>query len=710
MNEIEALITPGRPFLLRPHPGPGVSVTRAAAEAFFFERVWTFDLDVENGERFTELAKVGARVEPRSLLIGRVDADGRDSSRIASLWTRGVVTDAAIDGDRAEVKVMAARPLALGDQLRLDDGSVANVAEIVDSLGDADLAWPFRTGNFLVSRLTCAADELEARSIGPYSLVTQQPLGGRAELGGQKIGPVELTALLSYGARATIDELLTLKSDDVAGRVALYEALVRGTDHPKGSLPRSAKVLELELRALGFDVDFSAPALHIHLFSDEGVRAQMPGVVRKPETLNYRTLVPEKGGLFCEEIFGERKSADRASRMAHVELSVPVVHPWAREAVATLLDLSEQQLDEVLRSERTLDGSDPVTSDDTGSGAVHSALERLDLDALAEGDDDRARLARQLKQSETMPVALCPTRWPMLPPDLRPLVPLRGGRFATSDINDLYRRLINRSNRMRRLLELNAPQVILRNESWQLQIAVDALVENGAHGRVITGPNQRPLVSLAGMLGGPSGRLAHELPAKRVDYSGAAPAVAVKSLGRWQVRLPSDLALELTRPLLYAALEQGGHVTTIKAAKKLADQRAPEVLDALEKLIPYQPVILFAAPATTPRTGGFEVSLWDEAAVGLSPEALEHLGVPEGGSVAVHLPLSERAKAEALGALRQPATGWTPGVKNGWLSRALGAKELGPVLINAALGGELDPLQDERVRMLLGQPLMLTPE
>ncbi|MFT3840923.1 MAG: hypothetical protein QM723_28290 [Myxococcaceae bacterium] len=710
MSEIEALITPGRPFLLRPNAGPGVSVTRAAAEAFFFERVWTFDLDIEKGERFTELAKVGSRIEPRSLLIGRVDAEGCDSSRIASLWTRGVVTEAAIDGDRAEVKVMAARPLALGDQLRLDDGSVANVSEFVEALGDADLAWPFRTGNFLVSRLTCAADQLEARSIGPYSIVTQQPLGGRAEIGGQKVGPAELTALLSHGARATVDELLTLKCDDVAGRVALYEALVRGTDHPKGSLPRSAKVLELELRALGFDVDFTAPALHIHLFGDERVRTQMPGVVRKPETLNYRTLLPEKGGLFCEEVFGALKSTDRAQRMAHLEFPVPVVHPWAREAVGTLLNLSEQQLDQVLQSERALDGADPQVSDETGSRAVHAALEKLDLDALAEGDDDRARLARQLKQSETRPVALCPTRWPVLPPDLRPLVPLRGGRFATSDLNDLYRRVINRSNRMRRLLELNAPEVILRNESWQLQTAVDALVENGAHGRVVTGPNQRPLKSLADVIGPPTGRLATELPAKRVDYSGAAPAVPVAQLGRWEVRLPRDLALEITRPLLYSALEQGGQVRTIKEAKKLADQRTPEVLDALEKLIPYQPVVLFAFEAATPSTGGFDASLWDEAAIGLSPATLEQLGVPEGGSVVVHFPLGDRARAEATGPLRGAATGWSPGVKNGWLSRALGARELGPLLINAALAGELDPLQDERVRMLLGQPLMLTPE
>src|SRR5471030_503145 len=402
----------------------------------------------------------------------------------------------------------------------------------------------------------------------------------------------------------------------------------------------------------------------ITLASPDAIRSWSKGEVKNPETINYRTFKPEKGGLFCERIFGPTKDWEcacgkykrikykgvicdrcgvevtlarvRRERMGHIELAVPVSHIWFFKCMPSrlglIMDMTARQLERVIYYEDYLvvdPGKAPLLArqllseteyreaqeqyGDTftakmGAEAIRLALSGIDLAQTArdltealgntKSKQTRKKVAKRLKlvqgfiSSKTRPEWMILEVLPVIPPDLRPLVPLEGGRFATSDLNDLYRRVINRNNRLRNLLQLKTPDVIIRNEKRMLQEAVDALYDNGRHGRAVTGAGNRPLKSLSDMLKGKSGRFRQNLLGKRVDYSGRSVIVVGPELRLHQCGLPKKMALELFKPFIYNKLEERGLVTTIKSAKKMVEKERPEVWDVLEEVIKEHPVML----------------------------------------------------------------------------------------------------------------------
>ena len=642
-------------------------------------------------------------------------------------------------------------------------------------------------------------DKIHARSIGPYSLVTQQPLGGKAQFGGQRFGEMEVWALEAYGAAYTLQEMLTVKSDDVAGRTKVYESIVRGDDAFEAGIPESFNVLVKEMRSLGLNVDLhttkkrtscrprtrpndggpvaglptgrtgrmSPPAADFEVLANErGVggdagrdsrketamnqevmnlfNTQVPaqtfdqirisiaspekilswsfGEIKKPETINYRTFKPERDGLFCARIFGPIKDYEclcgkykrmkykgvicekcgvevtlsrvRRERMGHIELAAPVAHIWFLKSlpsrIGLLLDMTLKDLEAILYFEKYVVletgltplkdrqllteeeylhaqdeyGEDAFTAQ-IGAEAIQSMLRGLDLEKMAA--DIRVeiseattelkpkKLAKRLKiveafiDSGNKPDWMIMTVVPVIPPDLRPLVPLDGGRFATSDLNDLYRRVINRNNRLKRLIELRAPDIIIRNEKRMLQEAVDALFDNGRRGRVITGVNKRPLKSLSDMLKGKQGRFRQNLLGKRVDYSGRSVIVVGPELKLHQCGLPKKMALELFKPFIYSRLDAKGLSATVKQAKKLVEKEKPEVWDILDEVIREHPVMLNRAP-TLHRLGiqAFEPVLIEGKAIQLHPLVCAAFNADfDGDQMAVHVPLSLEAQLEA---------------------------------------------------------------
>ncbi len=581
------------------------------------------------------------------------------------------------------------------------------------------------------------ADKIHARAIGPYSLVTQQPLGGKAQFGGQRFGEMEVWALEAYGAAYILQEMLTVKSDDIAGRTKIYEAIVKGEDALPPTLPESFNVLIKELMGLCLDVELErkkrrgdlikegAPitydAIRIRLTSPEVIRSWSHGEVKKPETINYRTFRSEREGLFCERIFGPTKdyecycgkykrmkhegivcdrcgvevtkSSVRRVRMGHIELATSLSHIWYFKGIPSrmgaLLGLSQRQLEKVLYFEEYII-TDPGmtklakkkllteeeyqyyrkkygTSFKAGMGgeAIRKLLEEVDLATLAKeiknnmrrttSAQKRIKLAKRLKMVESFLTSGNRPEWlilevlPVTPPDLRPLVPLDGGRFATSDLNDLYRRVINRNNRLKKLLKLRAPEVIVRNEKRMLQEALDALFDNGRRGRVVKGAGGRPLKSLSNMLRGKQGRFRQNLLGKRVDYSGRSVIVIGPELKLHQCGLPKKMALELFEPFLIRRLKEKGYVTSIKGAKKLMAQETDEVWDILEKIISEHPVLLNRAP-TLHRQGiqAFEPVLVEGDAIRIHPLVCVAFNADfDGDQMAVHLPLSSEAQLEA---------------------------------------------------------------
>src|SRR6267142_1973940 len=423
------------------------------------------------------------------------------------------------------------------------------------------------------------------------------------------------------------------------------------TDRPFGSLIREDKptkdlwgILDRHAKPITFD------AIRIKLASPEKIRGWSHGEVKKPETINYRTFKPERDGLFCARIFGPTKDYEcacgkykrmkfagvvcdkcgvevtrarvRRERMGHIELASPVSHVWFFKGlpsrIGQLLDMSLRELEKILYFEEyvVLDSriqgvkkKDLVAVDKArklqdehgaeslkvgmGAEAIRELLRDLDLDSLARdlraqmlGETSvqkRKKIVKRLKVLEVVPV---------IPPELRPLVPLDGGRFATSDLNDLYRRVINRNNRLKRLMDLKAPEIIIRNEKRMLQEAVDALFDNGRRGRVITGPNNRPLKSLSDTLKGKQGRFRQNLLGKRVDYSGRSVIVVGPYLKLHQCGLPKKMALELFKPFILRKLEERGIASSIKAAKKYVEKERPEVWDILDDVIREHPVLL----------------------------------------------------------------------------------------------------------------------
>ena len=461
-------------------------------------------------------------------------------------------------------------------------------------------------------------------------------------------------------------------------------------------------------------------SIKIGLASPDQIRAWSYGEVKKPETINYRTLKPERDGLFCERIFGPTKDWEchcgkykrirykgkicdkcgvevtrakvRRERMGHIELAAPVSHIWYFKGIPSriglMLDIGPRQLDKVLYFANyivTDPGFTPLEKkqlltereykemrekyEDTfeagmGAEAVQKLLAEIDLEALsAELHEElekatgqkRVRLLKRLECVDAFRLSGQRPEWmilnvvPVIPPDIRPMVQLDGGRFATSDLHDLYRRVINRNNRLKRLLELGAPDIIVRNEKRMLQEAVDALIDNGRRGRPVTGPNNRALKSLSDMLKGKQGRFRQNLLGKRVDYSGRSVIVVGPELKMYQCGLPKEMALELFKPFVMKDLVQKGIASNIKAARKKVERASTEVWDSLETVIKGHPVLLNRAP-TLHRLGiqAFEPVLVEGHAIKLHPLVCTPFNADfDGDQMAVHLPLSTEAQREA---------------------------------------------------------------
>src|SRR5881396_1681592 len=469
--------------------------------------------------------------------------------------------------------------------------------------------------------------------------------------------------------------------------------------------------------------------------SPEAIRSWSKGEVKNPETINYRTFKPEKGGLFCERIFGPVKDWEcscgkykrikhrgvvcdrcgvevtlarvRRERMGHIELAVPVSHIWFFKCmpsrIGLVLDMTARNLERVIyyedymvidagstplkqhqllseheyREARETYGADAFVAK-MGAEAVREALSKVDLqkqiDQLQIGMTEtkskqiRKKIAKRIKLLQAFLVNKSRPEWmiltvlPVIPPDLRPLVPLEGGRFATSDLNDLYRRVINRNNRLKNLLQLKTPDVIIRNEKRMLQEAVDALFDNGRHGRAVTGAGNRPLKSLSDMLKGKGGRFRQNLLGKRVDYSGRSVIVIGPELKLHQCGLPKKMALVLFEPFIIRRLKDLGYVHTVRSAKKMIERQTPEVWDILDEVTRGHPVLLNRAP-TLHRLSiqAFEPQLIEGEAIRIHPLVCTAYNADfDGDQMAVHVPLSVEAQMEARMLMLAPNNIFSP--------------------------------------------------
>jgi DNA-directed RNA polymerase subunit beta' len=486
---------------------------------------------------------------------------------------------------------------------------------------------------------------------------------------------------------------------------------------------------------LGLDKVNLVEYVAISVASPETIRSWSKGEVKNPETINYRTFKPEKGGLFCERIFGPVKdwecscgkykrikhrgvvcdrcgvevtlSRVRRERMGHIELAVPVSHIWFFKCmpsrIGLMLDMTARNLERVIyyedylvidplstplkqhqllsemeyREARETYGPDAFVAK-MGAEAVREALAKVDLQKQIEqlqtamtetkSKQIRKKIAKRIKlyqgfiQSKSRPEWMILTVLPVIPPDLRPLVPLEGGRFATSDLNDLYRRVINRNNRLKNLLQLKTPEVIIRNEKRMLQEAVDALFDNGRHGRAVTGAGNRPLKSLSDMLKGKSGRFRQNLLGKRVDYSGRSVIVIGPELKLHQCGLPKKMALVLFEPFIIRRLKELGYVHTVRSAKKMIERQSPEVWDILEEVTKGHPVLLNRAP-TLHRLSiqAFEPVLIEGEAIRIHPLVCTAYNADfDGDQMAVHVPLSVEAQLEARLLMMAPNNIFSP--------------------------------------------------
>jgi hypothetical protein len=699
------------------------------------------------------LVRVGTRVGPGDLLVGKITPRGgallspeekllraifgeragdvRDTSLRVPPGTAGAVTsvrrESPGEGElaRIAVEVSWSRPLEVGDILVDDAGNRATVAAIRDA--HVPLQWG-DGGSRRIAKAALARDRMHARSIGPYSLVTQQPLRDRGAFGGQEVSAGLLAALVEGGLAWAAWELLTLKSDSVAGRTRAYESLVkgehpapwdrggappgapnplfslfradegRGPDRVPATLPESVLVAERELLALGFDTAVDADPVRGTWLTSAQIRERSHGRIEKPETVNYRTLKPEPGGLFCERIFGPVKdyecacgkykrmkyrgvtceqcgvevigSSVRRERFGHVDLPVRLPHPWRLDEIAAFLGLAARDLRRVVLGEADLTGEgDVVAASEAFERMGGAALQRL----LGEG-------------SELLLDALL-----VLPPDLRPLVPLDGGRWATSDLNDQYRRVINRRNRLARLLDLNAPSVILRNEAAQLYLGVEALFDNARteqpfrhDGRILRSLRDVAEPHLRGVL------------AKLVDYSGVAHLMVDETLPEDTCRLPREVATELFKPMAYGLMEARGYVVTIKSAKRAVEERQDFALAAIRDVAAAWPVLLTTGRGIAPR----RVELWDAAAIAVAPGTADRLAAEE---VVLHVPLTAPAVEGARRLVdRVLPVGSAAPRASGWLTELLLGGDL-PEGLRAAGAGEVDRVADPVLGVGLGR-------
>src|SRR5262245_53263949 len=486
---------------------------------------------------------------------------------------------------------------------------------------------------------------------------------------------------------------------------------------------------------LGLDKVNQVEYVAISVASPESIRSWSKGEIKNPETINYRTFKPEKGGLFCERIFGPVKDWEcscgkykrikhrgvvcdrcgvevtlarvRRERMGHIELAVPVSHIWFFKCmpsrIGLVLDVTARNLERVIyyedylvidpgstalkqhqllseheyREARETYGQDAFVAK-MGAEAVRDALAKVDLQKQVEqlqvamtetkSKQIRKKIAKRIKLLTAFHVGKVRPEWmiltvlPVIPPDLRPLVPLEGGRFATSDLNDLYRRVINRNNRLKNLLQLKTPEVIIRNEKRMLQEAVDALFDNGRHGRAVTGAGNRSLKSLSDMLKGKSGRFRQNLLGKRVDYSGRSVIVIGPELKLNQCGLPKKMALVLFEPFIIRRLKELGYVHTVRSAKKMIERQTPEVWDILEEVTKGHPVLLNRAP-TLHRLSiqAFEPMLIEGEAIRIHPLVCTAYNADfDGDQMAVHVPLSVEAQLEARLLMMAPLNIFSP--------------------------------------------------
>lgn len=628
-------------------------------------------------------------------------------------------------------------------------------SELYDGKTGEKIRERVNVGYMYILKLHHLVDEkVHARSTGPYSLVTQQPVGGKALFGGQRFGEMEVWALEAYGASHTLKEMLTIKSDDIDGRYNAYKAITSNKAVGESEIPQTFYVLTKELQSLALDVimydknnepialldesdsrerklrkDFAS--LQLVLASPETIRSWSYGEVKKPETINYRTLKPERDGLFCAKIFGPVRDYEcicgkykkkrfrdtvmvcekcgveittskvRRSRMGHIDLVTPVAHIWYVNSlpsrIGTLLGVKMKDLERVLYYEAYIvknpgeayydnENTKKVQKYDVlnqeqydalhqrfehtdfvaemGGAAVKELLEELDLVALlvrlkdeiknTDSDTKKKTIAKQLRvvenfiNSKSKPENMMLTVLPVLPPDLRPLVALDGGKFAVSDVNDLYRRVINRNQRLKRLLELDSPEIIVRNEKRMLQEAVDALFDNARNTNAVKGANKRPLKSLSEIIKGKQGRFRQNLLGKRVDFSGRSVIVVGPNLRMDQCGLPKNMALELFKPHLLAKLEEKGYATTLKQANKMIEQKSDEVWECLQDIVKGYPVLLNRAPTLHKQSiQAFHPKLIEGKAIQLHPLVCAAFNADfDGDQMAVHVPLSQEAITE----------------------------------------------------------------
>ncbi|CAD7000741.1 unnamed protein product [Ceratitis capitata] len=583
-------------------------------------------------------------------------------------------------------------------------------------------------------------DKIHARSVGPYSLVTQQPLGGKSHFGGQRLGEMECWALQAYGAAYTLQEMLTVKSDDINGRIKIYESIIKGDSNFECGTPESFNVMVKELRSLCLNVALkqndvaiedisytniaqSFDKISISIASPESIKSMSYGEIKDVSTANYRTFKVEKGGLFCPKVFGPvnddeclcgkykkrrhrgricekcgvevTSSKVRRERMGHIELASPVAHIWFLKSlpsrIGALLDMSLKDIENILYSDNYV-VIDPLVSsfekgeiisekayneakDNYGTDsfvvmqgveAIRGLLARLDLHETRKNlrqelesvasEIRRKKIIKRLRiienfiKSGNRPEWMILTTIPILPPDLRPLVSLESGRPAVSDLNHHYRTIINRNNRLKKLLSLNPPEIMIRNEKRMLQEAVDSLFDNSRRNALA---NKVGTIgykkSISDMLKGKQGRFRQNLLGKRVDYSGRSVIVVGPTLKLNQCGLPKRMALELFKPFVYSKLKMYGMAPTIKFASKLIRAEKPEVWDTLEEVIKEHPVLLNRAP-TLHRLGiqAFEPILIEGKAIQLHPLVCTAFNADfDGDQMAVHVPISLEAQLEA---------------------------------------------------------------
>jgi len=591
---------------------------------------------------------------------------------------------------------------------------------------------PITVGYIYMMKLIHLADEkIHARATGSYSLITQQPLGGRSQFGGQRLGEMEVWALEGYGAAHTLKEMLTVKSDDTEGRKQIYESIAKGIDFKSNNTPESFNVLKRELQGLGFDLRVekrniggkSKEIVTIKVASPTVMRSWSHGEVKKAETLNYRTLRPEREGLFCERIFGPTKDYEcacgkykklrykgiicdrcgvevttkrvRRERMGHIELATPVSYVWLFKSssnwMGMLLDLSQSELEMVFYYARYIvidPGKTNLTKKqllteseyyemtekhgnafraEIGAEAIFHLLKEIDLISLEEQIKQslskmkkneretkrklikKLRMIQGLLKTNTKPEYLVTNIIPVIPPDLRPLLPLDGGKFVASDLNDLYQRVINRNNRLKKLIKLQAPDIIIRNEKRMLQESVDALMDNGKHGNTILGKGRRPLKSLADALRGKQGRFRQNLLGKRVDYSGRAVIAVGSELKLNECGVPKEMALELFSPFVLRELRKKEYFHTLGSAKRAIRENKEEVWEILERVSKHHPVLLNRQP-TLHRLSiqAFEPRLIEGNVLKLHPLVCSAFNADfDGDTMSIHIPLLPETILEA---------------------------------------------------------------